>query len=131
MNDKSEFEKLLKKSLADVTDILEEKSGEVDSGGYTKSYHRVLASHDDLYEDIEDVDFVHKKPGIQQKISNELKTKKFNFKHSHILDLHGFNPAQAEEQINKTNNSIPKTNPVRATLLRITIQIYIILLKVP
>ena len=79
MNDKSEFEKLLKKSLADVTDILEEKSGEVDSGGYTKSYHRVLVSHDDLYEDIEDVDFVHKKPGIQQKISNELKTKKFNF----------------------------------------------------
>jgi len=70
MNDKSEFEKLLKKSLADVTDILEEKSGEVDSGGYTKSYHRVLVSHDDLYEDIEDVDFVHKKPGIQQKISN-------------------------------------------------------------
>ena len=30
MNDKSEFEKLLKKSLADVTDILEEKSGKVD-----------------------------------------------------------------------------------------------------
>ena len=100
MNDKSEFEKLLKKSLADVTDILEEKSGEVDSGEYTKSYHRVLVSHDDLYENIEDVDFVHKKPGIQQKISNELKTKKFNFKHSHILDLHGFNPVQAEEQIN-------------------------------
>ena len=80
MNDKSEFEKLLKKSLSDVTDILEEKSGEVDSGEYTKSYHKVLVSHDDLYENIEDVDFVHKKPGIQQKISNELKTKKFNFK---------------------------------------------------
>ena len=100
MNDKSEFEKLLKKSLADVTDILEEKTGEVNSGEYAKSYDRVLVSHDDLYKDIEDVDFFHKKPGIQQKISNELKTKKFNFKNSHILDLHGLIPAQAENQIN-------------------------------
>ena len=100
MNDESEFENLLKKSLADVTDILEEKTGEVNSGEYAKPYDRILVSHDDLYEDIEDVDFFHKKPGIQQKISNELKTKKFNFKNSHILDLHGLNPAQAEDQIN-------------------------------
>ena len=100
MNDESEFDKLLKRSLADTTDILEEKSGQIESVENTKSYQKVLVSHDDLYEDIEDIDFVHKKPGIQLKISNELKTKKFNFKDSHILDLHGLNPTQAEEQIN-------------------------------
>ena len=101
MNDESEFEKLLKESLVDIKTILKEKSGESASYEDPKIYHKVTVSHDDLYSDIEDVDFLHKKDGIQNKISNSLQSKNFNFKIDEILDLHGLQSKDAEDDVNK------------------------------
>ena len=53
MNDESEFEKLLKESLVDVKNILEEKSGTSSIHEHSKIYKRVTVSHDDLYFDIQ------------------------------------------------------------------------------
>ena len=100
MNDESEFEKLLKESLIDVKNILKEKSGTSAIGENSKIYQRVTVSHDDLYVDIEDIDFLHKKDGVQNKISNNLQSKNFNFKDDEILDLHGLQPKDAENEVN-------------------------------
>ena len=100
MNDESEFEKLLKESLIDVKNILKEKSGTSAEQVDTKIYQRITVSHDDLYGDIQDIDFLHKKDGIQNKISNKLQLKKFNFKIDEIQDLHGLQPKDAENEVN-------------------------------
>ena len=101
MNDESEFEKLLKESLIDSDNILKEKSGVIVKNKKHKSYTEVLVSHEDLYDDIIDIDFHHKKDGIQNKIINNLKTKHLNFKSDEILDLHGLDVNQAEYEINR------------------------------
>ena len=100
MNDESEFEKLLKESLVDVKNILEEKSGTSSIHEHSKIYKRVTVSHDDLYSDIQDIDFLHKKDGIQNKVSNNLQSKTLNFKNDEILDLHGLQPKNAEDEVN-------------------------------
>tara|TARA_B100001564_G_scaffold188285_1_gene158084 strand:- start:612 stop:1115 length:504 start_codon:yes stop_codon:yes gene_type:complete len=101
MNDESEFEKLLKESLIDTDNILKEKSGAMVKNEKHKSYTEVLVSHEDLYDDIIDIDFIHKKDGIQNKIINNLKTKRFDFKSDEILDLHGLDVNEAEYEINR------------------------------
>lgn len=80
MNDESEFEKLLKESLADTDNILKEKSGNMTEDKDLKKYNKVFVSHDDLYDDIQDIDFNHKKNGIGNKILDNLKSKVFKFK---------------------------------------------------
>ena len=100
MNDESEFEKLLKESLADSSNILEEKSGNVTTHKESKKYNKVFVSHDDLYNEIQDNDFNYRKNGIQQKILDGLKSGVFKFKNEEILDLHGMNTYDAEEAIN-------------------------------
>ena len=100
MNDESEFEKLLKESLADTDNILKEKSGNMTEDKDLKKYNKVFVSHDDLYDDIQDIDFNHKKNGIGNKILDNLKSKVFKFKDEEILDLHGLNTYDAEEAIN-------------------------------
>ena len=54
-----------------------------------------------LYDDIIDIDFDHKKDGIQNRIINHLKTKHFDFKSDEILDLHGLDVNEAEYEINR------------------------------
>ena len=54
-----------------------------------------------LYDEIIDIDFIHKKDGIQNKIINNLKTKRFDFKSDEILDLHGLDVNEAEYEINR------------------------------
>ncbi len=100
MSDESEFDKLLKESLIDVKNILKEKSGKTDIHEDSKYYHKVTVSHDDLYDDIEDIDFLYKKDGIQNKISNNLRSKTLKFKIDEILDLHGLQSKDAENEIN-------------------------------
>ena len=100
MNDESEFEKLLKESLADTDNILKEKSGNMTKDKDLKKYNKVFVSHDDLYDEIHDIEFNYRKNGIQNKISDILKSKIFKFKDEEILDLHGFTTMEAEIEIN-------------------------------
>ena len=100
MSDESEFEKLLKESLADTENILKEKTGNSSIDEELKKYCKVFVSHDDLYDEIEDTDFNHRKNGIQHKISDNLKSRVFKFKDEEILDLHGLKVDIAEEAVN-------------------------------
>ena len=100
MNDESEFEKLLRESLADTDNILKEKSNDMVMDRELKTYNKVFVSHDDLYDELEDTDFNYRNDGIQHKISDNLKSKVFKFKDDEVLDLHGFNTYDAEEAIN-------------------------------
>lgn len=100
MSNESEFEKLLKESLANIKNILKEKSGKSSQIDETNSYHKVSVSHNDIYEDYDDIDFLHKKNGIQNKILNHLKNKELNFRTDEILDLHGLNVQDSEKEVN-------------------------------
>ena len=100
MNDESEFDKLLKESLTNVENVLNEKTGKSFMDDEIKSYQPTMVSYEDLYEDIEDIDFSHRKDGIQNKISNNLQSKIFKFKSDEILDLHGLSPKDAETAVN-------------------------------
>ena len=57
MNDESEFDKLLKESLTNVENVLNEKTGKSFMDDQIKSYQPTMVSYEDLYEDIEDIDF--------------------------------------------------------------------------
>ena len=97
-DNESEFEKLFSESNIDLDKVLsEKKDGDI---FYKKEYIHTTVSHDDLHEGGGDEIFLHKKDGLQNKIFTQLKSLKYNFNTSEILDLHGFTIADAEIQIN-------------------------------
>ena len=96
--DKTEFEKLLEESNLDINQILRDKNNHDTS--IDKHYVTVNVSHDDLYDDNQNIEFSHRKNGIQNKIIRDLKSLKYKFKHSEILDLHGLTAYEAEIELN-------------------------------
>ncbi|MBT3548756.1 MAG: Smr/MutS family protein [Gammaproteobacteria bacterium] len=96
--DKTEFEKLLEESNLDINQILEDKDGLTTNN--VKNYINVNVSHDDLYEDNQNIEFSHRKNGVQNKVINDLKSLKYKFKQSEILDLHGLTANEAELELN-------------------------------
>ena len=96
--DKTEFEKLLEESNLDINQILEDKDGLTTNN--VKNYINVNVSHDDLYEDNQNIEFIHRKNGVQNKVINDLKSLKYKFKQSEILDLHGLTANEAELELN-------------------------------
>ena len=97
--DKTEFEKLLEESDLDIKQILRDKSN--DTNEYpNKHYISVNVSHDDLYNENLNIEFSHKKDGVQNKVIHDLKSLKYKFRHSEILDLHGLTANEAELELN-------------------------------
>ena len=97
--DKTEFEKLLEESDLDIKQILRDKSN--DTNEYpNKHYIKVNVSHDDLYNENLNIEFNHKKNGVQNKVINDLKSLKYKFKPTEILDLHGLTANEAELELN-------------------------------
>ena len=97
--DKTEFEKLLEESDLDINQILRDKSGKAISNE-NKNYISVNVSHDDLYGENLNTEFIHRQNGIQNKIIHDLKSLKYKFRHSEILDLHGLTANEAEVELN-------------------------------
>ena len=97
--DKTEFEKLLEESDLDINQILRDKSGKVNNN-HNKHYISVNVSHDDLYDENLNIEFSHRKNGIQNKVIHDLKSLKYKFKYSEILDLHGLTANEAELELN-------------------------------
>ena len=94
----SEFKKLLSESNIDLDKVLsEKKDGDI---SHEKEYIDTNVSHDGLHDGGGDEIFLHKKDGLQNKIFTQLKSLKYNFNSSEILDLHGFTVIEAEIQIN-------------------------------
>ncbi len=97
--DKTEFEKLLEESDIDINQILSDKSSET-KDYQNKHYTDVNVSHDDLYDENLNIEFSHRKNGVQNKIIHDLKTLKYKFKYSEVLDLHGLTAKEAELELN-------------------------------
>ena len=97
--DKTEFEKLLEESDLDINQILRDKSGKVTNND-NKHYVSVNVSHDDLYDQNLNAEFSHRQNGIQNKIIHDLKSLKYKFRNSEILDLHGLTANEAELELN-------------------------------
>ena len=97
--DKTEFEKLLEESDLDINQILRDKSGKTVNNP-NKDYISVNVSHDDLYNENLNIEFSHRQNGIQNKVIHDLKSLKYKFKHTEILDLHGLTANEAELELN-------------------------------
>ena len=97
--DKNEFKKLLEESDIDIKQILKEKDGKTNDS-QSKHYVSVNVSHYDLYNENLNIEFSHKKDGVQNKIIQDLKNLKYKFKFSEILDLHGLTANKAELELN-------------------------------
>ena len=97
--DKTEFEKLLEESDLDINQILRDKSGKI-TNNHNKHYTSVNVSHDDLYDENLNIEFSHRQNGIQNKVIHDLKSLKYKFRHSEILDLHGLTANEAELELN-------------------------------
>jgi DNA-nicking Smr family endonuclease len=96
---KTEFEKLLEESDLDINQILRDKSDKAIHDN-SKHYINVNVSHDDLYNENLNIEFSHRQNGIQNKVIHDLKSLKYKFRNSEILDLHGLTANEAELELN-------------------------------
>ena len=96
----SEFEKLLEESDIDISEVLNEKNNEDENFLDHKSFQDVKVSLDDLYEKNLGDYFSYKKNGIQTKVLDKLRSLKYKFPSSQIIDLHGMTTEEALIELN-------------------------------